>query len=100
MVPTNKFGIYKVYSRRIKTEAVFTMTEIKNERNIDFLQHSLLGIQYTNSIKFSIGRSNSEIPLLMQCKAMLLELFFFFFFFFFHGSIPSNLILELIQFKK
>ena len=74
---------YKVCSNSIKTEAVFTKTEMNNEWNkvclnsiknevvftkmemnyewnIDFSQNTPLGIQYTYSSKFFIGQSTSK----------------------------------------
>ena len=36
-----------------------------------FLLYSPLGIQHAYSIKFSIGQSNSEIPLLIQSEIVL-----------------------------
>ena len=39
-------------------KTVFTNTEINNEWSVNFLQNSLLDIQYT--IEFSIGRSTAN----------------------------------------
>ena len=46
---------YFVYLESIDSEAVFTKRRINNKGNIDFLQNSPLGIQYTYSIKFFLG---------------------------------------------
>ena len=35
-----------VYFKSIKTEAVFTGTEMKNKANINFIENSYLAIQY------------------------------------------------------
>ena len=46
---------YKVYSKSIKTKAVFVKTEINNEWNINFLRNTSLDIQHTYSREFSIN---------------------------------------------
>ena len=59
---------YKVYSKSIKTESEFTKLERNNAWNINFVQNSPFSIQNTYSIKFSIGQSTFEIPLLIQSQ--------------------------------
>ena len=53
--------IYKVWSKYIKTEVVFTKTEMNNERNINSLQVSYLDIQPTYFSEFSFGQSTSKL---------------------------------------
>ena len=63
MLQTYIIDINKHIKKNMETETVFTTTAMNNECNIDLLQYSLFGIQYTYSSKFSIGLSTSETPL-------------------------------------
>ena len=60
--------IYEACSKSIKTEAIFTKIEMNNEWNVNFLQNTYVGMQYTYSSGFLICRSISEIPLLEWCE--------------------------------
>ena len=48
----------------MKTEAVFTKTEMNNEWYFNVLLSYPLGIHHTHSTEFSIGRSTFETPML------------------------------------
>ena len=56
----------RLCSKSIKTEAIFTKTEMSNEWSINFLQISLLDIQHTYSSKFSIGW-NISFDMVQNC---------------------------------
>ena len=56
---------YEIYSESIETEAVVTKAEMNNERNVNLLQNSPLGIRDTDSSQFSTGQSIFEIFLLI-----------------------------------
>ena len=68
-----------------KTEAVFTKTDMYNELNINFLQNSLLGIQFTYTSEFFIGQINSSFEMMQSCTVLFLLMF----------SISLNLILDI-----
>ena len=57
------FDFYEMYSNNIKTEAVFTMKEMNNKWNINFLQNSPFSFNLLNN--FSTGWSTTETSLLI-----------------------------------
>ena len=59
-----------MFSKTIKTEAVFMKTIMNDERNINFLQNNPLLIQHTNSSEFFIGQSTSD--LVWNCTVIFL----------------------------
>ena len=50
-----------LHSKNFKIKAEFTMTEVNNEWNINFLQNSSLGNNYTHFSKFSISQHTMKL---------------------------------------
>ena len=58
-----------MYSKSIKTEAIFTKTEMNNEWKINFLQNSPLGMQHIfPAVSFLLKASNFTLEIHFQFR--------------------------------